>query len=52
MNCTDPDHMECPCPCPRCGEWAELHEMVGDTRGNLICKACWKEEREDSRDDE
>lgn len=39
---TDPDEMECPVPCGRCGEWAELDSCRGEGR-NLLCRSCYVE---------
>jgi len=32
--------MECPTPCPVCGEIVDLHDMVSVAGNQLVCESC------------
>lgn len=54
MSCTDPDHMEMPCPCD-CGEWFDLNDGRPHPREatRIICEECAERiEKEVEREEE
>jgi peptide subunit release factor 1 (eRF1) len=55
MKTKDPEEMEMPCSCRKCGEWFDLNDGRGSEKwfpNTVICEDCGEEEEKEIEKDE